>query len=135
MVTTVDNSLSHLHQSIADVDTQVIFKDDWDNNGAKAINPKIRNRATQFLLDYASFTENIFNIVIEEPMIGACPDGSIDLSWRNETARMLINIRNTEIGKAYFYGDEYDDKNSIKGNVEIGKVQTHLAAWMCILKK
>ncbi len=123
----------HLQEAIAEALEVNFFVDDWDNEGSPAVNRAIWNRATNFLLDYAASIENLFQVVITAPEIGPCPDGSIDLSWRSPSARMLINIRNSEEGKAYFYGDLYNDKNSIKGNVGTEKVETYLVAWMCNL--
>jgi hypothetical protein len=127
--------IPHIREAIEDAIEIPFFQADWDNNGAPAIDEKIWSRATDFLIDYAESIHNLFNITIDAPVIGPCPDGSIDLSWRTAKARMLINIRNSDEGKAYYYGDQYNDRNSIKGNVDTSKVETFLAAWMCNLEK
>jgi hypothetical protein len=128
------SSLNQVQEAINEALKINFFIEDWDGEGAPAIKREIWERATTFLINYVSSIENLYHIVVESPEINPCPDGSIDLSWRTTEARMLINIRNTHEGKAFYYGDLYEDKNSIKGNVNTEKVELHLAAWMCNLK-
>jgi hypothetical protein len=66
------------------------------------------------------------------PEIEPVNNGSIDISWHTDKARMLINVRHIE-GKpfAFYYGNLFNNQVPTKGNVPIdGIVYTHLAEWM-----
>lgn len=99
----------------------------WDDEGAKPVSLFNWTSTKSFLENYFSFiSENTFkNLPI--PNIDPVPDGSIDVSWINSKSRMLINI-NGNIAK--YYGDLYQDKNSIKGEVDTQEVQEFLAFWL-----
>lgn len=103
----------------------------WDDGGAQPIQRETWQQANGFLLRYAARIFNVFSLVLPVPDINPCPNGSIDLSWRTKSARMLVNVR-MENGEmlAFFYGDLYENKMPIKGNVPAETVEDHLACWM-----
>jgi hypothetical protein len=107
------------------------LKEGWDEANAVPIEKTLWLHANGFLLRYAQRVFNLFSLPFDAPDINACPNGSIDLSWRTKSARMLINIRH-ENGEAlaFFYGDLYGNKMPIKGNVPTDTVEDHLACWM-----
>ena len=74
------------------------------------------------------FLLNDLKTVISAPDINPVKDGSIDLEWHTPNARMLINVNNSS--KIGYYGDNFNDLNSIKGKVDNDSVQTFLAVWM-----
>jgi hypothetical protein len=107
------------------------LKEDWDYDGASIIDKEIYLSAIDFLINYSIDIFKKTGIVINTPEINPCKDGSIDLSWRTTTARMLVNIRKTvDELLAYYYGDLSNNKSPIKGNVHLDSVYEHLATWM-----
>ena len=89
--------------------------------------------ATDFLINYSKWILKNKGFAINAPQINPCRDGSIDLSWRTPKARMLINFKNDGSDLAHYYGDYYNNINSIKGYVKTDEIQEFLATWMKIL--
>ena len=123
--------LSAIVQEIENSKTILSFEAGWDAENALPVDKEIWLQASGFLLRYALRVFNLFSLALDAPDINPCPNGSIDLSWRTKSARMLVNIRkeNSEM-LAFFYGDLYGNKMPIKGNVPAGTVEDHLACWM-----
>jgi hypothetical protein len=123
--------LSNIVREVENSEVILSYDAGWDDEKAIPVDRETWLQATGFLLRYALRVFNLFSSALDTPGINPCPNGSIDLSWRTKSARMLINIRK-ENGKmlAFFYGDLYDNKMPIKGNVPAGTVEDHLACWM-----
>ena len=110
------------------------LKEDWDYDGASIIEKELFLSAIDFLIKYSIDIFKKSGIVIKTPEINPCRDGSIDLSWRTPSARMLVNIRKTaDELLAYYFGDILNNKFPIKGNVHLDNVSEHLAIWMKFL--
>jgi hypothetical protein len=103
----------------------------WDGENAKKIGLNIWASAVKFLIEYSTYIYKELNIIIEAPEINPCKDDSIDLSWRANKSRLLINIRLTEQKIiAYYYGDNYNNNDPIKGSVSTETISEFLAVWM-----
>ncbi|MFN3489450.1 MAG: hypothetical protein ACK4YV_09965 [Emticicia sp.] len=118
---------------ISESKTLLSLGDNWDEEGALAIPEDIWKRAIKFLKNYSEYILQDKFISIQAPQINPCRDGSIDLSWRTPKARMLINFKNDKSDLAHYYGDYYNNINSIKGYVKTDEIQEFLATWMKIL--
>ena len=104
--------------------------DNWDDEGGRKISSKLFAGAASFLRQYSDYLINL-GFLMQAPQIDPCKDGTIDLAWRTERSRMLINIREYEgIPHAFFYGDKYNNKMPIKGNFPLSEFSEPLAAWM-----
>jgi hypothetical protein len=86
----------------------------WDGENALPITNEIDTKAIDFI------KANCVNHML--PDINPCCDNTIDLSWRTENVRLLINIASDKIS---YYGDLYNDVDQIKG-----KDLNHLINWM-----
>ena len=105
--------------------------DNWDEEGAQKISEEIFTSTAAFLRYCSNYLYIGAGIILPAPEINPCKDGSIDLSWRTGTARLLINIRMQEGALyAFFYGDRYNNKMPIKGNFPLSEFSESLAAWM-----
>ena len=104
----------------------------WDEEGGLAIDPETLNNATDFLKKHVEFILNQYGVEIQLPEINPCKDGSIDLEWHTQLAKLLINIRKDNDGSytAYYYGDKHKNKNQIKGSTPVIELSEHLAVWM-----
>lgn len=108
----------------------------WDGLDACTIPFKNWEKAILFLVDYSSEIFKTSQIIIPSPEINPCPDGTIDLSWRTQNHRLLINIKNVdEEIRAYYYGDNIDGTCPIKGYLLTSNIETFFAEWMKKLKK
>lgn len=103
------------------------LKENWDEEGAIPVSIENINTAKKFLQNYYSYIQKRSDKTLPSPNIDAVPNASIDIVWINEDSRMLINI-NEDTAK--YYGDLYQNKNSIKGQVETDSIQDFLASWM-----
>ncbi len=132
----VSSKLSSIIEEIKRSEYILNLKGDWDEEGAEKVNENTWCSAVRFLINYSQYLLDS-NIVIEAPEINPCRDGSIDLSWRTDNARLLINIQNKKDGEAVFYGDLYNGKGKmpIKGGVPFTGVQEHLVTWMKYLHR
>lgn len=126
--TKIPQKLKHIELSISNAQSILNLKDNWDDNGALQVPLKVYSSAILFLKKYALFILNNLETVISAPEINPVKDGSVDLEWHTPQARMLINLKKD--GKIAYYGDSYNDLNSIKGKVDTQSVQTFLAVWM-----
>lgn len=120
-------------KAINEAKNLLLLNENWDEDGALAISKNIWNNAISFLKNYSEYMLSDKKLSIKAPQINPCRDGSIDLSWRTSKARMLINFKNDGNNLAHYYGDHYENVNSIKGYVKIDDIQDFLATWMKIL--
>lgn len=95
--------------------------DDWDGDGAKAINKQAWERAIRWVRA---------NLCGGDPLpdIGPGPDGSIDLWWKdNGRFAFLMNIEAE--GLASFYGDKPDGQ-TVKGDLSLEADALWITEWM-----
>lgn len=120
--------LKHIEARINNAQPILTLMDNWDDEGAYKIPKNVYDNALLFLKKYSLFILNDLKTVIAAPEINPVKDGSIDLEWHTPHARMLINIKNN--GVIAYYGDNYNDLNSIKGKILVEPIETFLAVWM-----
>jgi hypothetical protein len=120
--------LKHIGLSISNAQSILTLMDNWDDEGARKIHKNVYDNAILFLKKYSLFILNDLKTVIAAPEINPVKDGSIDLEWHTPQAHMLINIKNN--GVIAYYGDNYNDLNSIKGKIVEEPIETFLAVWM-----
>lgn len=127
------SELYHIECEIQASDYILELEDNWDDEGALRVDDVVYKNATNFLINYSKWIFQNKGYIIQAPQINPCRDGSIDLSWRIPKARMLINFKNDGSDLAHYYGDYYNNINSIKGYVKTDEIQEFLATWMKIL--
>lgn len=128
---TVPFTLKHIADEIEASNFIKKLEVNWDGENAKKIGPNIWTAAIKFLIEYSIYISKALNTIIQAPEINPCKDDSIDLSWRSIKSRLLINIRLVN-GKfiAYYYGDNYNNNDPIKGSVSTETISEFLAVWM-----
>ncbi|MCH7928245.1 MAG: hypothetical protein IID03_09750 [Candidatus Dadabacteria bacterium] len=95
------------------------LEDDWDDEGSPAYDKTTWIRAIKFIYNYTKKIYDERGKVIEPPKISQGPEGSIDILWKKESYRLLINIPLDYHKPGSFYGDDYHDvqfKGPIKTN-------------------
>ncbi|WP_439882666.1 hypothetical protein ACSX1A_05740 [Pontibacter sp. MBLB2868] len=126
----ISTELKSIYEAVEESRYILDLEEGWDDENAKEISIISWYRTISFLVNYSSYIFDTYQLKISAPEINPCRDGSIDLSWRTNTARMLINISNADNMIASYYADKYNSLNSIEGLVETDKVQEFLASWM-----
>lgn len=76
------------------------------------ISLEVYNRNLGFLLNNINYLSLFDELNIKEPSLNKCIDGSIDISWRFNGYRLLVNVNESKIG---WYGDKGNNLQVIKG--------------------
>lgn len=104
------------------------LEDDWDGEGSPAYLDATWQKSVSFLREFVVSLYNLYQVDIGVPKIGAGPEGSIDLHWKNEKFELLINIP-IEGHVASFYGDDFHE-NVMEGCLNILKMNKGLCIWV-----
>jgi hypothetical protein len=120
----VPNDLLYLLETIEKSKYILDLQDDWDDAGSEGYGELSWTASVKFLLKYAKTLHQDFNIEVQTPNIYPGPKGSIDILWKVETYRLLVNIgKNGE--DAMFYADNYKDQTT-EGNFKIDQFNRFL---------
>lgn len=109
--------------------------ENWDDSGAEKISLATWKKFANFLIKYSVWISENLNLQIDMPSVNAVPDGSIDITWHSQKARLLINIRNSDQAIAHYYGDLYSEANKFKGTIDLNKFQDFFAYWLLNISK
>ena len=93
------------------------LKEDWDDEGALPIRFDTWKRAVLTLIECSSTVLSYEDIAIATPQINPGPESSIDIVWRTNNYRMMINFPEIESNNATFYGDNYTNSTIVKGEL------------------
>ena len=127
----VPTNLSYVALAIEDSISMLELEEDWDGANGKKIEYKTWSNASTFLLSYSKYILDKFGSIIKSPEINASGNGSIDLVWKTQNARLLVNFKPSgNQVLASCYGDLYDNKQPIKSLIIDELVIEHLAFWM-----
>lgn len=106
----------------------------WDGQDAAIADKDVYLLSVNWLIKQLQFVYTNYRIVTSGLEINLCPDGSIDFSWVNKKARLLINFRKSNDGfDARYYGIYKRNNDNIdqKGTVDLqSEVDESLALWM-----
>jgi hypothetical protein len=111
----IQSGLTEINEAIQESRYILNLKDDWDDEGSIGYEESTLNRATHFLTDMAKTALISFDVIIDAPKIYHGPHGSIDMLWKNENYKVLVNFPQDEQLPATFYGDT-STKESFKGS-------------------
>jgi len=128
--------MADLVEEINDSKKILLLEDNWDYLGASSISQDLYMETIRFLLMYSMYIyENYQKTVIQSPEINPCSNGTIDLSWRTQKARMLINVKKKgDVFLASFYGYYTENRLPQEGFIDMNKVDQSRALWMKELK-
>lgn len=125
----ISDNLKHIKDCIENSKWITELEENWDSEGAKKIEPIVWKNAMKFLISSSSYIFTHFDIKIFSPSILPCSDGSLDISFDNNSIRLLINFKNQYNGLASYYGDNYD-YNNIKGDFISLTYIDYIYVWM-----
>lgn len=95
--------------------------DEWDPDEGELFNSATLKSAIKFLTDYAFWVYDKQGFVIPIPKIYPGPDGSIDLLWKKDQYKLLVNIKPYPKTFATFYGKS-DGEEFIEGKFNLGNI-------------
>lgn len=126
--------LNHILVEIEKSAAMVELEPGWDDEDALPISLDTWKKAVEFLSMHAKNIYNSYNCVIKEPDIAPVRDGSIDLTWRTEKVRLLVNVKNSPKAIASYYGDFYSDENCFRGTIPIDKLHDIFSSWLKVVR-
>lgn len=101
----------------------------WDDEGAESIHESTWIRAANFLRKTANRVANAGSIVFPVPTLKPCPDGSIDLHWKNDLFELLLNIPPISRSAGDFYGESRDGL-TVKGSFQPEIHNQGIVCWL-----
>ncbi len=126
----LDNRLLHIRDAINESKSLLELKEDWDEDGAVAIDPIIYYKAVETLTEYSINVFNVYNVAIDSPYISAGRDGSINMEWNKPNATLLLTILNSPNFNLHYYGDDGNNNTVIKGIINEPSINEDLSHWM-----
>lgn len=124
--------LKHIAQQIEEAKELLNYADDWDDEGAVAMDGPAFEKAACFVIDYATYIFKHFATVLSVPYIDILRDGSASVHWENkENNQFLIVFKKEADDLAYYYAEQSDRKIPFKSAiVPNASVDETLALWM-----
>lgn len=122
-VISIPFELRDLYQEINKSKYILDLSENHDDQGGDEYNEGTWKKAIIFLSKYISWIYTESGKIISSPKIFHGPDGSIDIQWKTNEFKLLINVP-SENDIATFYGN-YQDSQEIEGsfNLENYKLQ------------
>ena len=93
------------------------LEEGWDGEEGTRYNQLTWKNAIKFVINYSKCVYEKTSTIIDAPDIYHADKGSIDILWKNESYRLLINIPDNGV-IASFYGDNYKE-DKVKGTFDI----------------
>lgn len=124
--------LKHIFDSIEEGKEILEYGYDWDDEGALATNSSTFLKATQFIVQYATYIYRNLSVILTKPYIDILRDGSVSVHWEAGKNRQLLIIFDKKEGQqAIFYAEQGDRKIPLKGAIIPGEaIDESLAVWM-----
>ncbi len=122
VIGTLPSALLDIYDSIDKSKYILDFEDNWDDEDSPAYQVATLRSAILYIINLSILALDKLDKVIPTPEILHGPDGSIDILWKNEKFRLLINVPENSNESATFYGDNYEENNTIEGKFELKKI-------------
>ncbi|MBA7567308.1 hypothetical protein ES708_09018 [subsurface metagenome] len=119
------NTLLHIYDEIEESKYILQLKDNWDDEGSPSYKKSTWIKTIKFIINLSNSALDKCDLIIPRPKIYHGSNGSIDILWKNEDFRLLINVPEDIESSATFYGDDYD-KQKIEGTFNPGKLNSGL---------
>jgi hypothetical protein len=128
-------ALNDIVEEIIHSQSYLALEDDWDSFGASAVDTEIYKNCIDWLIQYSTYIYSSSKIVLKGLEINLCPNGSLDLSWVTEKARLLINFKiKDDTMRAFFYGyitsNTSNQQTERRGEIDLSTFDESLAVWM-----
>lgn len=107
IIARVSSELKNIADSVSASTYIYDLKKDWDGQGSQGYKKSTWERAINFLIQYAELVLNNTNKILATPKIFPGPAGSIDVQWKRNDYRLLINIPEKKSQLSTFYADNY----------------------------
>lgn len=127
----LSSQLKSIVAQIEEAKEIVSYENDWDEEGAEATDNVTFKNAATFVVDYATYILQEFEVIIAPPYIDIMRDGSISVHWALENAELLVIFKKENTDLAYFYAEQKNRSIPFKSAVELEQpVDEMIALWM-----
>ena len=106
------------------------LEEDWDDEGGRPVSFDTWKAGINLLIENISYIFQKTGIILDTPKINPGPEDSIDLLWRNEKYRLLINVPSNLDRQIECYGDDNSGGNSIKVKFKPSSLQRSWVVWL-----
>lgn len=114
----VENSLLEINKAINESKYILDLHDNWDDDGSIGYEKSTWDRSVGFLTVLGRKAFEVFNVKIDAPKIYQGPDGSIDMLWKKENYKLLVNFPSDVELPISFYGNTGANE-TLKGSFDI----------------
>ena len=102
--------LINIYKSIIESKYILELENNWDDEGSPPYKKSTWKTAIKFLITLSNLAYDKIGVIIDAPRIYHSSEGSIDLLWKKDHYRLLINIPEDQDSLATFYGDDYESQ-------------------------
>ena len=117
-------NIASIQAAIEESETMLDLSENWDDEGAKKIDPSVLKFAHEFTLDVARWALYKFGFAVPAPRFGPVPDGGVNIYWKNSAYSLLINISPESCPIANFYGEI--EGRPVEGNLDLKDCESYL---------
>ena len=128
---TSDSYLDPFYRAIDEASYILDLEENWDDMGGCIYTKDTFQKACTFLLDFVKSTYDMCGISkIPSPKILPGPDGNIDILWKNDKFKVLIEVyKDMDIVKYYGENIEGEEEEGTI-NLSVRKSLPSLIYWM-----
>ena len=105
------------------------WEDDWDGEGSPGYAEATWKRATDFVMQNTLQLWRNYGFYADIPRVTPGPDGSVDILWRSDKRKLLLNVPTDVKELASYYG-ENSDHETIEGTLDISLTNDWLLMWL-----
>ena len=120
------NELKDIAEEIENAVTFLENMEDWDADEGEHYTFSTLKNAVTFLVDYSIWVLDEHSFVIPTPKIYPGPDGSVDILWKNEKFKLLVNIKPYPDLFATFFGKTNEGEEFVEGKFKIGNINQNV---------
>ena len=127
---TLPPAFSDLAHEIGHSKSLMELEENYDDEDGMPISESCWKRAIGFLINYAVWIQGDSGKIMDTPQINPGPNNSIDISWRNNEYRLLINVPADSQSPIHYYGEDNNGENNIGGTLKDTSVLDYFAIWI-----
>lgn len=127
----VPNHLAHFVPAMERSRAMLDLEDDWDGEGSPGYAEETWRRAVGIALESAKHAPSAPQEPLPTPAFSKGPDGSVDVLWRANAKRVMINVP-AEAGEPITYHgfDRDNARREIKGLLDPTDANGWIVAWL-----
>lgn len=119
-----------LADEVADSESLLTLKDDWDGEGSPGYLAETWQRAVSLLLEIASHLRDAHHLRLSEVEIMPGSYGNIDIELRLPDRMLIFSVPADHDSPVRYYGHDASRRNTTKGLLDLGAGSQWLSGWL-----